>query len=292
MFVERGNFSKIKGYKNQHFVPICLLKKWSNNQGKVYRFRYAYGKFHVSYKSPAQVGYKEKYLNFRHRTDLPNHYIESKINGKYDDEGAKVLDVLLTEGVESLTAEQEEHWSAFVASLLVRSPEIIETRFRNKGESFRAVLNESQTEYENLKSDEHPQSLAEFVEHQNPGYIDDIGLNVLPNVVDLVASRIMNEMEWCVINTSSMADSLLIGDCPVILTAETTHPSCIVVLPISPRHVFLASRLSIQWNKLMSTTHEKLVEAVNYEMVTRANSELYSSDEQQKVFIQDHLKKN
>ncbi len=279
-------------YRNQHFVPICLLKKWSNNQGKVCRFRYAYHKFEVALKSPVQVGYTEKYLNFRYRKDLPNHYIESKINGKYDDEGAKVLELLLSEGTKSLTAEQEEHWSAFVASLLVRNPKIIETRFRNKGENFRALLNEGQEEYDSLKSDEHPQSVADFVEHLRPGCIDDIGLNVLPKVVDLVASRIMNEMEWCVVNTSSMSHSFLIGDRPVILSAETTDPSCIVALPLSPRHVFLASRPSKQWENLMNLTHEKLIKAVNDETVTRASTEVYSSDERQKAFIKNRFKLN
>lgn len=279
-------------YVKQHFLPICLLKRWSNNQGVVCRFRYAYDKFELTWKSPATIGYKEKLLNFHFRKDLPIHYVESKVTGKYDDEGAKVLNVLLTEKIESLTKEQEEHWATFVASLLVRNPEIIETRFRNKGESFRALLSESQIEYEQLKGDEHPQSFTDLVDLQKPGYIDDIGMNVLPNVVDLIAPRIMNEMEWSVVNVSSNTHSFLIGDRPTILTTETINSNCIIALPISPRHVYLASRPSRAWDKLMNTPHDKLVKLINYETVVRASSEVYSSDNSQKVFVQNRLKRN
>ncbi|MBC7697996.1 MAG: DUF4238 domain-containing protein [Bacteroidia bacterium] len=282
----------MKYYKKQHYVPIFLLKKWTNDKGLLSKFLYVHHKFEVTYRSPVQVGHKEKYLNFRYRKDLPSHYLESEINKKYDDEGAKVLEVLLTKGIETLTAEQEEQWSAFVASLLIRSPEIIDTRFRNKGEKFKALLNENPVEYEGLRNDEHPQSVADFVEYINPGYIADIGLTVIPNVVDIVASRIMNEMEWCVVNTQSNIYSFIIGDHPVILTAETTHPNCIVALPISPRHLFLASRPSVEWGKLMNITHQILVKAVNFETVTRANSEVYSLDERQKDFIKNHLYRN
>jgi hypothetical protein len=279
-------------YSKQHIVPVFLLKKWAGIDARLCRFRMLRTGFDVRRMYPQDVAYIKNLVNFLHRSDIPTHYMESKMFGPIiDGPASNVINTLLSGRMLAISAEERLTWARFVASLLFRNPDLIRVQFRNRGDQLREMLRESQSDYDRFRSDKHPPTIDGFLDAAIPGYVDDIGISLMGAVIDRFAVRISSEMqEWAVVQTNRARFEILTGDRPIVLTEPMSQQDCMIVMPISPRHIFLASRLPGPLERLKERGPDQLVLEMNEEILALADKEVYSSNDFQRRFVQNRLR--
>jgi hypothetical protein len=278
------------GYVKQHYVPIFLLNKWVGSDGWLSQYYWFQQKLKIERKGPRMVACQKALVNFKHRRDTPRHTAESKFFGpKIDGPAALVLNTLILNGAQALSAEEHWIWARFVISLYARRPEIVEKQFRNRGDQFREILRKQAGAYEALTGPDDPPTADAYLDAAVPGYADDIGITLMEPVINKLASRIASEMEWCVVDVSKSTHRLIIGDNPLIVTMAMSEEKCLIALPISPSHIFFASRMSSYWEAIKKMSFNQLVNIMNDEMVGVARKEVYATDGSHKRFVENRL---
>lgn len=113
-----------------HYVPQFLLRRWSNERGKVHVFAIRHGKLVSNERAPEYTGFENAlYAIVRNALGLAEDVVERRVFSPLDNNAAKVLDKL--ESHEPITQDEHIAWTFFLSSLAGTSC----TYWRIRGES-------------------------------------------------------------------------------------------------------------------------------------------------------------
>lgn len=106
-----------------------------------------------------------------------------------------------------------------------------------------------------------------------------------PRVLDAISN-----MKWFLVRTNNLRFPLLTSDRPIVMTNGIGLPHSHMIMPVSPRHIFVAAssdaeiaKLKQFWKDGMMTT------ALNDFVVRQARKYVYGTDDSQLRFVANRL---
>jgi hypothetical protein len=169
-----------------------------------------------------------------------------------------------------------------------RSPEMIAKLRQGGHEAMLRALEANPEEYQALRGSSPHGSLVEWAEEHAPGY-DEIATmgNVLPQLInDSRAGQIIINMVWQVLHLLGSKVDLLISDRPVTRFEGLNERNCMIVMPLDPRRLFVASH----WDRgFRAHPATKITRMANATTVAEAHARVYGTGAQHRPLAEKWL---
>jgi hypothetical protein len=275
-----------------HYVPVFYLARWTGADGRLCRYHRPYGRTVASHRSPEHTGF-EKDLYTMEGVDEPR-IIETGFFSQVDNAAAPVLDRMVSGGLAALTGPQRSSWARFIMSLQLRSPYSLSEVRKLSEQTIRENLERSSTaEYLAVKKEGDPASPFDHAVREIPQLIENAAKAFLPGLIDheFIGDLIVN-MRWAVMDLSAARRTLLTCDRPYTTSAGLGYPSCLLSVPLSPTHLFVAANDFSLLQILAAQRADDTVRNSNNLMVRLAVQNVYGVDDSQLAFVEKCLRRS
>ena len=133
-------------------------------------------------------------------------------------------------------------WSRFIASLMMRNPEMLARNMLAARALYEEALPDLHADYARHRKQADPPTYEEYCAIHSPNPAGRGGAILLQKIIDNpdLGNRV-NSMRWKVIEAYKPMIPLLTSDRPVLITNGLAYEQSQLLLPISPRHVFVAT---------------------------------------------------
>ena len=281
--------------KAHHFVPRFYLARWTDSDGRLVVYARKNNRLVVDRLNPKSTGFEPGLYSISGVDEDKRQLIETQFfSEQIDNPAAQIIQELVEQRVGRLTLEQHVLFACFLMSLRARHPGAIEMAREQGASLLRSHLGRNPEEYEALRAEGDPSTLNEWADHHIPVRVQNFGLDVVQKVITHPeVSRRLSESRWSVVGFTS-ADGrhrLLTSDRPCILKGNLVDGSFLIVLPLSPNHVFLACNDPRSEEYLRHLPPDGLVTAINQEVVSSAAKYVYGTDDGQVQFVDELLKR-
>jgi len=277
-----------------HYIPIFYLEQWRKADGPLIEFCRRYEGIVARPTYPAGTGYVRGLYRL---PDVPAdqaEIIETKRMSSVDDRAAKALVKMLrgTGSVDRLERHEALGWCQFIYSLVVRNPEhlvLVRQKLRELGPE---IMEELRGRYDEIRRSSDPETFDEYKENVTKSPIVVPPARVLPNLINSKrVVRVIATMKWFTHTVHKAKYPLLTSDRPVVLTNGLIRPDAHIVIPMSPRILFIAVKEEATFHKIASMSSDELAETVHNKVAEQAHTFVYGSDDSQLRFVSNRLGK-
>jgi hypothetical protein len=276
---------------NHHYIPVFYLRQWCDAAGKVTRYYRPNVEVVASPITPENTGYEPHLYTLDGYPADQKQWIEKHYMGPaVDDPASKALQTLLAADIPNLTAEKKIGWTRFLMSLSLRDPDAVAKANADMRQALTIKLCQSREWYDANKTSADPATFAEWVESNIPSMLEKGGTLHLPNFIDNAdIGTVILHMSWFTFDLEGGGLTLLTGDRPLIRTHGLKDRHCIVLLPLSPRLVFVATNAPETDRGLLRAKREKLVTDINARIVAQARRYVYGATTHHLRFVENRL---
>ena len=262
--------------QNHHFVPQFLLRQWADPDGRVPHYRWVNGRAVLSRRAPEYIGYEPNLYAAEHVPPEDRHLAERSFFATIDDRAARIHARLVKREPFTFTTDERSYWAIFLAAANARTPDKVAGIRRMTEEVLRKQLNENPEEVERALGYKLPVSLFEWAEKNMPHEVANIWLrNLMKYLTRKDHIQPYMDMVWTVHEPGTRHKEFLISDRPLWYFENPDHPRFTVVMPLSPRVVFIAAKTDALAQKMARTASMKLVRLINESMFERAHERVY-----------------
>jgi Protein of unknown function (DUF4238) len=227
---------------NHHYIPVFYLRQWTGADGRLCEFSNPYDRVKPRRVHPDGTAYVRGLNNIPGMAPEDADFLETYFFRKTDDDAARALRILLAERPWKFTDTERSGWSRFITSLIARNPEEI-GRLKAAGQAlFDKALPEIEADYAARREPTDPPTYAEYVAIHSPNPRGRAGAILVQGVIDhpMIGTKI-NNMRWMVLQDARPKNLLLTSERPVVMTNGLDADNSQLILPISPKHVFVAT---------------------------------------------------
>lgn len=226
--------------KKHHYIPKCYLKAWTGADGLLCEYRRPFKDIAHKRRHPSETGWLDKLYSVDTLPADQNDLIETVFFARVDQSAADVLAKFL-KGETELTQDQRSGWSRFLMSLLHRHPAQIKRLWKMSGEKYQAEMADLKDVYEEKKGLNDPATFEEFVETMGPSAVGELFSGLVKKICD--SPRIgahLNNMHAHIFELSG-THRFVTSDRPLLRTNGLGHEATALLMPISPRHLFVST---------------------------------------------------
>lgn len=256
-----------------HHVPVFYLRRWCDPDGRLRVMRrVGNGELREMRQRPEEVGFEKHLWSLSSPLDGDRQPIERDFFAPLDNKAAIIANKMIA-GHRRLNEAETLAWAEFLASLHIRVPERVHRVRREVPEQLRAYLDGPDPDFDRLRGDHPAQNLREFSEMELPHVMVDAGVRLLPQIIE--GGKAVSDiaaLSWGLRSFQDTTHTLLTSDAPLLLLAPLRADNCLIVLPLSPRHVFFAARRPDIVGRLKRAVPSDLVRRTNETIVTSARS--------------------
>jgi hypothetical protein len=274
-----------------HYIPVFYLKKWTGPDGRLCEFSRPYDRIKARRVHPEGTAYVH---GLNRLVGLPPHeeqYLEDVFFKIADNYAARALQILLAERPWKFTDKERSGWSRFIISLMLRNPESVQRHRELAGTLFKNALPRIEREYAKARKPTDPLTYLEFAEQHAPNPASRTVALVVQAVIDNEpVGQYINGMRWMVLRDDDPKHLLLTSDRPLLITNGIKHPSGHIVVPISPRHVFVATN-NVQTEKYISGIwhSRQAIPQINDSVACQSRKYVFGCDCTQFEFVSKRL---
>lgn len=277
--------------KKHHYIPIFYLKAWTNEQGNFCEFSRPYRAVAYKWRHPSATGYQENLYSVPGVPPEEAEAIEKEHMALVDSTAAQVHQKFLANGKDDLIAGQRVAWSRFLYAMMFRNPEHIagmDLRFKAAAPAF---VEEYREIYPEVRRDSDPLTFDEFKDlYLSRG----ANISVLPSIPFLLRSRrIVGEIQSFHFWTATLGDysnlKFLTSDRPIIMNNGLGKLEAHIVIPLSPRVLFIAARGRWLHDRISKMPNAALAKLVNDKVARQSHRYVYGNDTSQQRFISKRL---
>ncbi|WP_312404641.1 DUF4238 domain-containing protein [Brevundimonas sp.] len=276
---------------DHHYVPQFLLKQWTDETGRLVRYRRAYGKLSTKRMFPKATGYGVDLYAFTGlTTEIERQALETGFMQKVDERGAVCLQALLQAGGRPPDDALALDWCRFVSSMISRSPGALERMAAYAPVSEVRDLAALEPEYQRRRHPDWAPTLAEHVAAGETGFDLELAKVNLDRLIssDMVLETI-NRMHWTVVRGEDADLDCLLTDEPVRFGGFRSVEG-FVIMPIGPRAAFLAAG-DLNMFRVLSTQMgaSAFFRKLNADNLSAARELVLARDEKQRRLIEDRF---
>ena len=222
-----------------HYVPQFLLRRWTDDRGRLFSFSVRNGALVCSRRTPKSTGYESGlYAIVANVFGLSEDHIEKKLFGPIDNAAAVALEKI--ENHEALAGDDHVAWTFFLSSLRIRQPDTLEF-LRTKG---MALLVAKLAEIDAANPPPGDQTTADWYEQHFPGGLEAASLaSWLPRMIALdTVTDAFAGLDWRIREFGPDMPGLLLSDMPLHSENPLADPDFFITLPIAPNRLFMGTR--------------------------------------------------
>lgn len=195
------------------------------------------------------------------------------------------------EDISILDLDQRSSWARFIMSLVRRNPEKVASIAHIVDAHIQERLVHVKRNYDAIKQARDPATFAEYEACRAPVIREELRQDVLVKMVD--SERVgaaINQMISGVATLVGLKPRFLTSDRPVVMTNGIAYPTSYILLPISPRSLFIATNTSWQLAHLRAALREgTLIDHINNAVAAQARKLVFFCDDSQTEFIEARL---
>jgi hypothetical protein len=274
-----------------HYLPVFYLSRWAQLDGQVIRYYRPYRAVVASPIGAEYTGYERGLYRLEGYVREAQNTIEKDFMAPVvDDPAARALNILIERDNSKLTPEHRQAWTRFVMSLLVRNPGKVQHITNEADHGLRQSLLADPEEYEAVRGADDPPTLVEWVEQKAPEILSNFGKQILPDIIaHQPTGDAIIRMRWWTIDIADGFPDLLTCDRPVYMSHGVMDKKCFIVLPLSPRLVFIATRSQSTFDRVMSRGIKAVTKLINESMVMQAEKYVYGAHDRHLRFVENRL---
>ena len=274
-----------------HYIPVFYLKQWAGGDKRICEFSKPYDRVRARRTHPDGTSYVHGLNTI---LGVPAHdaqYLENIFFKFTDNYAAITLRVLLSDPPWHFTPELRSAWSRFLMSLIVRNPKSVgKHRLAAEG-LFKSILPKMEAEYPKYRTANDPETYLEYSRIRSGNLAGKIFARLMQRLIDseFSGSR-LNSMRWMVLHDPKPKHLLLTSDRPVVMTNGLEKPNGQILIPISPRHVFVATNNLDTENYIRSVwRNRQLIQQANERVALQSRRYVYGYSDAQLSFVSSRL---
>lgn len=279
-------------HDNHHFVPAFLLREWeAGADKKLTSFRWSRDSV-VDSRFKAKSVAKQRHL---YSTSTDEGRLDNKMERDFmgpvvDEPAAIAHQIMLTQGIDALSADHWRYWARFLVCQMMRVPKMV-AHVKLRGREI-LMRGDEPVAADALKAGEPQVTLAEWLLEQKPTLFDDLGIDTLPFIVN---SKLLNGVflgaTWGVRQLKWAKHNYVISDTPLVYEGQM-NSDFLFALPLAPTVLFVAySNEAVTGKNLDEASHNKLVVTMNHTQADQADSYVFATDNKQRALVARYLTK-
>jgi hypothetical protein len=274
-----------------HYIPFFYLKQWAGGDKQICEFSKPYDRVKAQRKHPDGTGFVHGLNTI---PGVPVHdaqYLENVFFKFTDNYAAIALRVLLGDPPWNFTNKVRSAWSRFLMSLIVRNPESVGKHRAAAEALFKSALPDIEADYAKRRAPTDPATYMEYAQIHSPNPAGRAFARLMQSVIDseFSGSR-LNSMRWMVLHDPAPKHLLLTSDRPVVMTNGLERPNGQLIIPISPRHVFVATKTLETENYIRGVwRNRQLIQQINDRVALQSRKYVYGYSEAQLSFVSPRL---
>lgn len=276
---------------DHHFVPAFYLAQWAVTDGELVEYTIKHHKLIPKWVGPRGTGFERDLYAFPELPPAIAQHLEAEFFNYADNVASQALTLHLTGDATGWNNERLSGWSRFVVGVQLRHPDVIPELRAGARTIWDQTGPEYQTQYEQLRTSQHPATMDEWLSTVDPLARAKIELNCMRKILDneIIGAHI-NAMKWGVVDVSNSTSRFLTSDRPVEIS-QLNKPAGLVSIPISPTKLFVAANDGRSLEDLRLVPPMDIVRRVNTFLVSRARKFVWAHDETQVAFVRDKMSK-
>jgi hypothetical protein len=204
-----------------------------------------------------------------------------------DTHAADALRHLLEHGPTMPNTRLRDGWSRFIMSMTHRTPEKVEWFSRVWGAQFEEAVADARAEEERLAKEAGAPYVPKPVDLEVRRGMS-FGRVIQSVVDDANVGKLINGMQWAVVELHEGFE-LLTSDRPIVMTNGLKQPDSHIVVPISPRKMFVAAHTRKKIDEINSMGADALAKTCNEVVVSQSHRFVYGTDDRQIRFVDNRL---
>lgn len=242
--------------------------------------------------SPSAVGYEQELYTLTGYAPEVRNALEREFMAPVVDEPAsRAFKVLLERDNAKLTPDLRHAWTRFLMSLMIRTPHMVEQITREAAQNLRRNLLSNPEEYEAVRKEGSPATFLEWAEKNVQPVFTGMGKSLLPELIEneKIGTAFIR-MKWWTVAVARGPLDLLTCDNPFHMTHGLADERCLVVLPLSPRFVFFATKYERRVEEIVARKHDAVVAALNDRMARQAQRYVFGSNDRHLRFVENRMR--
>jgi hypothetical protein len=274
-----------------HYIPVFYLKQWAGADGRICEFSKPYDRVKPRRVHPDGTAYVHGLNTIQGLPPDEAQYLETYFFKIADGAACRALRILLGGKSWQFTADERSGWSRFIVSLAARNPESLAKHMAAGQAIYQEALPRLQADYKARKLPTDPPTYEEYAARRSPNPGGRAGAILLQTVIDSpMIGNWINQMRWMVLHDARPPFLLLTSDRPIVMTNGIVHPNSQIILPISPRHVFVATNNVKMENFIRDVMHRRqLIQQINERVTRQSRKFVYGYDDAQLAFLSKRL---
>ena len=270
-----------------HYVPQFLLRRWTNDVGKLQVFSQRNGRLVNTERAPRSTGFVDDlYAIAAGIFGLPADLIERKLFGTIDNKAAVALGKL--EAHEAFTHDDRIAWLFFLSSLRIRQPDTL--RFLRTAAMDHVRQSIAAKNKDAFADEDAPE--AQWFEQNFPEGLETRSLTSwLPRMIthDGVLDAFEN-LFWFTREFAAEAPKLLLSDMPLHWDTGLEDPDLLIQLPLGPGRIFYGTRTEEAKQIINQMAVPDLVQRANRASLASSVEFIWASErDEARSFIETNL---
>jgi hypothetical protein len=278
--------------QKHHYIPEFYLKRWTGADHRLVEFCRRYKNRTVPRPTfPGGTGYVRGLYSIQDAPIGVRDILEDKFMMVADGIASASLDVMLNDHVVP-SGPNKHGWARFMLSLLYRTPEGVARSialirsFKENGKL--AGLRDA---YDAVRTPADPATPEEYIKQYGERMEGRLLVDHLMRIIESPRVRgLLLGMQWHLGRMDNLKHPLITGDRPIIMTNGLSHPDSHIVMPLSPRHIFIAANTDSEAQRIMRLSRNgELAYRMNDRIARQARKFVYATDATQLRFIDNRL---
>jgi len=270
-----------------HYVPQFLMRRWTNEAGRLYGFALRNGNLVCKARAPEYTGYESGLYAIAVNTlGIDADIIEKKIFSPIDSKAASVLGKF--ERQEAISEDDHIAWTFFLNSLRLRQPDVLRFLRTQAQHNFRQNL----VMQDRFQPPPGPLGTEQWFDRFLPGYMEAIPLlHWLPRMIvhDEVTARFAG-LSWSLREFDDRHAKLLLSDLPIHWEGGFHEEGFLIQLPVGPSRVFFGTRSEGTQQFINQLRVPELIERINLTTLASSSRRIWASNRQEaQAFITANL---
>lgn len=270
-----------------HYIPQTYLRRWAADDGKLCQHQKIRDRVVAKRLYPSQTGFARDIYTV---PDLPHdkrHFVETVLFKRVDQDAANGLDNFLADDIDAgMNADIATGWSRFLMSLLHRHPAKIESLKLAARQKFEEILPTMRNEWDFSDG----LTFDEYISKNGAAIRATLFVNVLQKICN--SANIGQHMNNMFKNVVTIHDDkrFITCDNPLILFRPLEGRDAYVILPISPKKLFIATNREETTAALFRRLKdEDLVQQLNEDAISNAYQYVYDTYEDESGIVRRYI---
>jgi len=277
-----------------HYIPKCYLRQWAGADGMLCEYKRPHDRVVVRRLHPSQTGWTDRLYLVDALPPEQANLLERIFFARVDQDASDALDEFMKNRL-LMTPHLRSGWSRFMMSLMQRHPGKIAELKRTVREEFIKTNDGDphKADYAAQRLPTDPDTYEEYCTLNFEKHVAQLFADTLKTTCDMDgAGQHLNNMDRRILTLQWSSKRFMTSDNPLIINKGLAHDDCFIMIPLSPRKLFVASNVEKYTNQLLAQFEDDAwVDRINAQVVGQSYRTAYDICENRLVFAERYWPK-